>query len=150
MRFVDMKGDIGPIVTLMSRYLADRSRLDADELAQQAWLAILSSPDGHHQRLAWWAMVDLLRKDRSWKRGTRKRPAREGYDHRERVDDRIDARHFLSLMPPKLREVAYMRFWLGYEPREIARRLGVSGKYVTRRNRELRQYDRTVTDHEYR
>ena len=137
MRWVDMRGPVGPIIKAMAGYYASRSGVDRDDLIQEAWLALLSRPHGMPAHVAWSAISNAVARDRTWRKWLAARPSPPTYETARQLDARLDVEAILAACPPHTREAARLMFWEGLSRVETARRLGVRESTISRRFQAL-------------
>jgi RNA polymerase sigma factor (sigma-70 family) len=119
---------------------------DAEDLVQQCLLAYLYKR-GSIESFDRWLLGAVKKRCLMYWRGRRRRLytavdaaildelAQEGLPEQEREDLRRDLAAVLAQLPPRCRRLLELRFGLGYDPSEAARRLGYrpSGIYKTTR-----------------
>jgi len=116
---------------------------DADDLAQDTWLASLRRPPPSGGPRPWLARVarNLARNER---RGRARRSARETFAHEERDPAGPDAlaqaaeaqrrlAQAVTQLPPELRDVVVLRYFHGLDSPEVGTRLGVPASTVRNR-----------------
>ena len=108
---------------------------DAEDLLQQSFLALLHRWDEVREPESW--LIGTMKRHCLMYWRTRRRRLYSAVDTallewlsapmappQEREDLLCDLRNLIDRLPPRCRTVLGMRFHLGYEPAEVARRLG--------------------------
>lgn len=143
MRWLDMGGDVGPVIKLMAAYYAKRvPGFEYDDLVQIGWLGVCRRPHVKHAHAAYSAITHAIRADKRYRRRLARvaqLEARRDRSPRNLADARLDAAAILERCDDTDLEILYLRYWEGLSLPEIGARIGAHPVTVKKRGLRLKE-----------